>query len=32
MESFHAHLDEQFYSAHPGIFVFIDANSNSREN
>ena len=23
-ESFHAHFDEQFYSAHPAIFVFMD--------
>jgi hypothetical protein len=23
-ESFHAHFNEQFYSAHPCIFVFLD--------
>jgi hypothetical protein len=32
IESFHAHLDEQLHSAHPSTFVFIDANSNVREN
>jgi hypothetical protein len=32
MESFHEHLNKQFYSAHPNINIFIDANSNVREN
>jgi hypothetical protein len=32
MESFYTHLNEELYSAHPSIFVFIDANSNVCEN
>ena len=24
LESFHAHLNEQFYTCHPSIFVFVD--------
>ena len=23
-ESFHAHLNEQFYACHPSIFIFVD--------
>jgi hypothetical protein len=31
MESFHEHLNEQFYSAHPNIYVFY-GNSSARGN
>jgi hypothetical protein len=32
MELCHAHLNEEFYSAHRSIIDFINANSNVREN